>query len=219
MFAGVIFDIDGTLVTFRFDVRGTRKALIEEVRRQGFDTGGLDLSTPTQVILDSARAQSQAGRGGSYEALRGSVFAILDGFEVESSETTSVIPGARVALDSLRSRGTRLAVLTNSGTKAARAALGRAGLLDCFEFVLTRDDTEIMKPRPEGLLMAAEKLGVPRGSICYVGDSPFDIQAAKAAGLRAVSVATGNYTADRLRAEGADFVISGLSELGDILGS
>ena len=218
MVVGVIFDIDGTLVTFHFDVRGTRKALIEELARQGLDTGALDLSTPTQRILDSAREQSEAGRGPGYEALRRAVFSILDGFESKSSEAASILPGVRGALDSLRSKGVRLAVLTNSGRRSAQAALGRAGLLDCFEFVLTRDDTEIMKPRPEGLEMAAARFGLSKAEVCYVGDSDLDVRAARAAGIRGVSVATGNHTAERLKAEGADYVISGLSELGAILG-
>ncbi|MDG6909549.1 MAG: HAD family hydrolase [Nitrososphaerota archaeon] len=218
MVVGVVFDIDGTLVTFRFDVRGARKALIDELRRQGYDTGGLDLGSPTQRILDSAREQSAAGRGTGYDALRKAVFAILDAFEVESSATTTILPGVRQVLDSLRSRGVRLGVLSNSGRRSALAALGKAGLLDCFEFVLTRDDTELMKPRPEGLEMAAAKFGLPKGSVFYVGDSAFDVHAAKAAGIRVVSVATGNYTAERLKSEGADYTISALSELGAVLG-
>ena len=218
MVVGVIFDIDGTLVTFRFDVRGTRKALIEELGRRGFNTSTLDLTSPTQKILDAARGQSESGRGPGYGELRRSVFAILDRLELEGADSTSLLPGVRPALDSLRSRGVRLGVLTNSGRKAAHAALGRAGLLDCFEFILTRDDTEIMKPRPEGLEMAAARFGLPKGSVFYVGDSAFDIHAAKGAGIKVISVATGNYTSDSLRAEGADYTISSLSELGAVLG-
>jgi HAD superfamily hydrolase (TIGR01509 family) len=218
MVFGVIFDIDGTLVTFRFDVRGTRKALIEELERQGFETGGLDLTTPTQKILDAARKQSEGGKGPAYEPLRRSVFAILDQFETESVSSTEPFPGVRDLLDGLLSRGVRLAVLTNSGRRAALEALRKAGLLDRFEFVLTRDDTEIMKPRPEGLEMAAARLGLAKGSVYYVGDSPFDIQAAKAAGIRIISVATGNYTVERLRAEGADFTAAGISQVSTILG-
>jgi HAD superfamily hydrolase (TIGR01509 family) len=218
MVVGVIFDIDGTLVTFKFDVRGTRKALIEELGRQGFETSGLDLATPTQRILDAARKQSVKGGGPAYEPLRRSVFAILDGFETESVEATEPFPGVRELLDRLLSRGVRLAVLTNSGRKAALEALKKADLLDRFEFVLTRDETEIMKPRPEGLEMAAARFGLPKGSVYYVGDSPFDIQAAKAAGMRVISVATGNYTVERLRAEGADFAVTGVSQISAILG-
>jgi phosphoglycolate phosphatase len=218
MVVGVVFDIDGTLVTFRFDVRGTRQALIEELGRRGYDTTGLGPSSPTQEILDSAREQSEAGRGQSYGELRAAVFAILDRFELEGAETTALLPGVRPALDALRSRGARLGVLSNSGRKAAHAALGRAGLLDCFEFVLTRDDTETMKPRPEGLEMAAAMFGLPKSSVYYVGDSAFDVLAARAAGIKVISVATGNYTAESLRAERADYTISSLSELAALLG-
>jgi phosphoglycolate phosphatase len=217
MVVGVIFDIDGTLVTFEFDVRGTRKALIGELEREGFDATGLDLSTPTQYILDSARRQSLAG-GPAYEVLRKNVFAILDEFEAESARTTAPIPGVRGTLDELRSRGARLGVLTNSGRRAAEQAVRKAGLQDCFEFILTRDDTEIMKPRPEGVEMAAARFNLPKGLVYYVGDSLFDVQAARGAGVRAVSVATGNFSLERLKGEHPDFAISRLAGLGAVLG-
>jgi HAD superfamily hydrolase (TIGR01509 family) len=215
---GAIFDIDGTLVTFRFDVQGTRKALLDELRSQGFETGGLGLSTPTQQIIDTARSQTPSGNATDFEALRAKIYAILDGFELESMESASVFPGTRESLDFLKAKGVRLAVLTNSGRKAAMEALRRAGLLDCFEFVLSRDETETMKPRPEGLLKAASMLGLSSGSVYYVGDSPYDIAAARGAGIKVVSVATGNYTAERLREEGADHVISSITELHKVFG-
>ncbi|MDE1852895.1 MAG: HAD family hydrolase [Thaumarchaeota archaeon] len=218
MAVAVIFDVDGTLVTFTFDVRGTRAALIEELSRRGYDTAGLDLSTPTQRILDAASSQRHDGGERAYEELRMAVFAILDRYEVESAASTSPFPGIVEVLRHLRSSGVRLAVLTNSGRRAASEALSRAGIEGFFEFVLTRDDTELMKPRPEGLIMAASRFGLPRGSISYVGDSLYDIAAAKGAGIRMISVATGNYSVERLRSEGADSVITSISDLPRALG-
>lgn len=217
MVVGVVFDVDGTLVTFRFDVREARRALIEELVRQGFSTAGLDLATPIQSILDSARGESANGGGQSYDRLRKSAFAILDRLEVEGSDSAAVLPGVRSTLDALRSQGMRLAVLTNSGRAAASKVLSREGLLSRFEFTLTRDETETMKPNPDGLEMAAAKLGLAKASVCYVGDSPFDVRAARAAGVKSVSVATGNHTVERLKAEGADFAISSMSELPGVL--
>lgn len=219
MAVAAIFDIDGTLVALRFDVKGTRKALIEELARYGYSTSGLDLATPTQKILDAAKAQTLPEDDARYEKLRESVFAILDKFEMESVLSTSPFPGTRETLDHLKSRGIRIAVLTNSGKKAALGALRIAGLLDCFEFVLTRDDTVLMKPRPEGLIMAVSRMGVPKESVYYVGDSPFDIDAARDAGIRMVSVATGNYSVEMLKSEGADFAISSITELRRLLGA
>ncbi len=218
MAAAAILDLDGTLVTFHFNFQEWRRALLAELSRRGFDTTGLTLTTPTQTILDAARSQIPPGRPGSYEALRKDAFAILDGFEIESASKSVVIPGAKEALDRLRAKGVRMAVLTNSGRKAASESLRRAGLAGEFEFVLTRDDTEFMKPRPEGVIMAVAMLGLPPGEIYYVGDSPLDIPAAREAGVRVVSVATGSYSAERLKGEGADFVISSLSELPAVMG-
>ncbi len=218
MEAAAIFDIDGTLVSFTFDVQETRKALIEELRAWNVDTEGLGLDTPTQQILDTAKSRMGLGRGSDYEGLHWKLFSILDRFELEGLANTVVFPGTREALLGLKSAGVRLAVLTNSGRRAAQDTLRRADLQDVFEFVLTRDDTEAMKPRPEGLLQAVSMLSLPKESVCYVGDSPFDIIAAKQAGLRVVSVATGGSSAELLRSRGADFVISSISELGPILG-
>jgi HAD superfamily hydrolase (TIGR01549 family) len=215
---GVIFDMDGTLVTFRFDVQGTRKALLDELTARGFETAGLGLVTPTQQIIDAARSQAPSGKPEAFEELRVRIYDILDEFELESVESAMVFPGTRESLDFLKGKGVRLAVVTNSGRKAALKALRRAGLLDCFEFVLTRDDTETMKPRPEGLLKATSMLGLPTDSVYYVGDSPYDIAAAKNAGIRVVSVATGNYNSERLREEGADHVISSITELHEVFG-
>ena len=218
MGVAAIFDIDGTLVSFTFDVRGTRAALVEELGRWGVDTTGLGLTTPTQHILDAAKERMTPGREREFELVRRKLFSILDSFELRGLATTKVFPGTREVLLHLRSKGVRLAVLTNSGRRAADDTLRRAKLADCFEFVLTRDDTEAMKPKPDGLLQAVSVLSLPKESVYYVGDSPFDIMAAKQAGLKVVSVATGGSPADALRSAGADFVISSIAELGPILG-
>jgi len=216
MVVAAIFDIDGTLVSFKFDAQGTRTALIGELKARGVDTSGLDLSSPTQKILDAAKARMLPKDGG-YADYRSKAFDILDSFELQDIASTKPFPGIRGTLTGLKAKGVRLAVLTNSGRKAATRSLTIAGLQDLFEFVLTRNDTETMKPRPEGLLQALALLSLPKESVYYVGDTPYDVMAAKGAGVRSVSVATGSYAPDRLASEGPDFVISSISELGGVL--
>ena len=217
MVVAAIFDIDGTLVSFKFDAAGVRTALIEELRARGIDTSGLSLSNPTQTILDAAKARI-APEGGGYADYRRKAFDILDNFELRDITSTKPFPGIREALVGLKAEGVRLAVLTNSGRKAATRSLTIAGLHGLFEFVLTRNDTETMKPRPEGLLQAVSMLSLPKDDVYYVGDTPYDVMAAKGAGVKSVSVATGSYAPDRLSAEGPDFVIPSISELGTVLG-
>ncbi len=214
-----MFDIDGTLVAFKFDVKGTRKAIIEELSKKGFDTSELDMTTPTQTMVDAARMQVGSGKvRADFAEVRARLYSILDASEMESSKAASVFPGTRETLEYLKSKTVRLAVLTNSGRMAAAEILRRAGLQDCFEFVLCRDDVSMMKPRPDGLVMAISLLGMPRDQIFYVGDSKYDIIAAKEAGLKVVAVPLGNYSGAKLREEGADYVISSISELPRLLG-
>jgi len=215
MKVAAIFDIDGTLVTSSFDAQGTRKALIAELSSRGADVAGLGGGTPTQGILDAARAK--LGRDG-YEGYRKKVFSMLDDFELAGMAGSVPLPGARETLVGLKSIGVRLAVLTNSGRLSAKETLGKSGVTSLFEFVLTREDTRAMKPSPEGLIQAVSILAMPSGQVYYIGDSPFDVMAARGAGVKMVSVATGNYSSERLKEEGADFVIASLSQLPEVLG-
>lgn len=218
MAVAAIFDLDGTLVTFNLDIHEWRRVLLGVLKRRGFETGSLGLSTPTQDILDYAKAQAGPGGTAVYESLRREAFDILDKLELEGTPSATVYPDAVETLRYLASRGVRLCVLTNSGRKAASESLKKSGLGDFFEFVLTRDDTETMKPRPDGLAKAVALLGISPSEAYYVGDSRYDIMAAKQAGVKSVAVATGNYTAENLKELGANFVIASLSQLRGVLG-
>ena len=215
MDVAAIFDVDGTLVTFSLDLRVWRRTLLDLVKRQGFDARGLDEGSSTQSILEAVESQAARDR---FVRLRREAFALLDRLELEGVASATVFPDAVEVLQRLKSRGVRLCVVTNSGKAAALRSLEKAHLSSFFEFVLTRDDTDRMKPRPEGILKAIEMLNVRPGNAYYVGDSKYDVMAAREAGARPVGVATGNYTAERLRCEGAEFVIGALSELPVILG-
>ena len=215
MDVAAIFDVDGTLVTFSLDLRVWRRTLLDLVKRRGFDPGGLDEGSSTQAILEAVESQAAHDK---FVRLRSEVFALLDRLELEGAASATVFPDAVEVLQRLKSRGVRLCVVTNSGKAAALQSLKKADLDRFFEFVLTRDDTEKMKPRPEGILKAIEMLNVRPADAYYIGDSRYDITAAKQAGAKVVGVATGNYTAERLRSEGADVVIGALSELPEILG-
>jgi phosphoglycolate phosphatase len=218
MSLGVLFDIDGTLVSFNFDIPGSRKALCNELASHGFDVSSLGPTSPTQSIIDEARRQIDEGMvGADFEVVKKRLFSILDEFELESGRSVYPFPEAEQVLASLKQKSVKLAVLTNSGRRAAAKILELSSLSGYFDFVLTRDDVEAMKPRPEGVIMAVSMFSLPKERVVYVGDSMLDIMAAKAAGLKVISVATGNYTVERLRSEGADVVVGSLQELVSVL--
>lgn len=206
------------MVTFTFDIAGTRRALIGELLRRGYSTSAMTATTLTQVILDSAREQIESGRvKDDFETLRSRVFSMLDRFELDSAKEAKPIPGILKTLKGLRLSSIRLAALTNSGRAGATRVLKMSGLINVFELILTRDDVPAMKPRPDGILKALDLLNLSKDELLTVGDSVIDIQAADAAGVRVASVATGNYSRERLVAEGADLIMGSISELPALL--
>ena len=97
-------------------------------------------------------------------------------------------PGVVELLDFLAGRGLPLAVATSAGRATAENHLGKAGLLDRFAAVATRDDVEHAKPDPGVYLEAARRLGVaPQGCLAFE-DSNIGVAAAHAAGTMAFMV-------------------------------
>jgi pyrophosphatase PpaX len=87
-----------------------------------------------------------------------------------------------------------------------------------FELVVGAEDTERHKPDPAPLLHALERLAALHEEAAYVGDSPFDVRAAKAAGVFAVAVTWGRiHSAERLAAEEPDALVHDAEELLDVL--
>jgi HAD superfamily hydrolase (TIGR01509 family) len=106
----------------------------------------------------------------------------------QMSERVPVKPGVVDLLDFLRDQDLPLAVATSANRETATRNLGRAGLLDRFTAVATRDDVQHPKPAPDIYLEAARRLGVPPAHCVAFEDSSIGIVAAHAAGMRAVMV-------------------------------
>jgi phosphoglycolate phosphatase len=215
---GFLFDFDGTLVSLKIDPPKMKAAMIAELASQGFDTKPLDTSMPTQAIIDYARGQVQAERvRKDFNEVRSRLYAVLDALELEWNATSSPIDGATEALERLRKSHLSLAIVTNSGRASAQPVLDRFALSMLFDCIITRDDVNAMKPDPEGILKAMGVMGLKSVETIFVGDSAIDIRAARAAGVRMAAVTTGYHSAERLRTEGADYIIGSLGELDRIV--
>jgi pyrophosphatase PpaX len=112
-------------------------------------------------------------------------------------------------LDRLHAEGRRLGIVTAKRHETVELAFARLPLRDYFEVVVGAEDTERHKPDPEPILLALERLGAPAADAVYVGDSPFDIGAARAAGVHAIGVTWGGIHP----MEDADEIVSTPEEL------
>jgi pyrophosphatase PpaX len=114
----------------------------------------------------------------------------------------------------LHAEGRRLGVVTAKRRVAVELAFATVPLGHLFDAIVGGDETENHKPDPEPLLLGLERLGARAEDSAYVGDSPFDVLAAKAAGMHAVAVTWGRiHDRARLEAEEPDVVVDRPEEL------
>jgi pyrophosphatase PpaX len=122
--------------------------------------------------------------------------------------------GMEDVLTTLKDEGRRLGIVTAKRRATVALAFETVPIEHLFDVVVGSDDTERHKPEPEPILHALELLGAAPDDAVYVGDSPFDIRAAKAAGVHAIAVTWGGiHPRERLEAEEPDAVVDSAEEL------
>jgi HAD superfamily hydrolase (TIGR01509 family) len=112
------------------------------------------------------------------------------------------LPGARELLTHLSDVGAPWAIATSGGAGTARPALALLGLGPDAP-VVTRDEVERAKPDPDLFIAAAARLGVQVSASVVIGDSVWDLLAARRAGALGVGVLSGGYGQDELERAGA----------------
>ncbi|SNR46033.1 HAD family hydrolase [Blastococcus mobilis] len=117
---------------------------------------------------------------------------------------TALLPGARELIVALKERGHRVVLASSGKPHHVERALD---LLDARELAdgwTTSEDVESTKPAPDLLQVALKKLGEPaHAPSMVIGDSVYDVEAAKNAGMPAVVVRSGGFGDDELREAGA----------------
>ncbi|MNC51148.1 Pyrophosphatase PpaX [compost metagenome] len=121
-------------------------------------------------------------------------------------------------LEELHRAGLRLGVVTSKIRKTSLMGLERFGLTPYLDAIITVEDVVEPKPHGEGILKAASILGVKPEETLMVGDSQYDILAAKHAGTRAAGVAWTAKGEEYLNGIGPDYMIRDMRELLEICG-
>lgn len=125
-----------------------------------------------------------------------------------------LMPGARTLLEHLHSSGVTCAVFTNKHGPSARLVCGHLGVTPLLAGVFGAKDTPWLKPDREFTAHALAALAADPATTCLIGDSPWDVQAARNAGFPCFAVTTGTHTAEELAAAGAEGVYESLTAIG-----
>lgn len=215
-FHAIGFDLDGTLLdTFRDLGAAVNHALV----LGGFSE--VPVESSKDLIGGGAKimlARAVEAQGGLPEAEFKRLYkAMLGYYEANNALHTVPYPGVRETLAELAAHGIRMAVVTNKFEAFARSVLTQLELIGVFETVIGGDSMGkgpdgqfLAKPHPAPVLKAREVLG--GGRFVFLGDSTYDVRAAKAAGVPVIAAAYGY--CDRPPHElGADGVIDSFEGL------
>lgn len=132
--------------------------------------------------------------------------------ELYREERGELLPGARAALGRLAAAGLVLGLVTSGNRPRVEEDLARLSLAGSFAAVVCGTDLEDKKPHPAGLLLALARLGVGPGEAVYLGDSPEDVEMARAAGVFAIGIPGAFPNREALEASRPDRLAPDLAE-------
>ncbi len=195
-----LFDLDGTLIDSVYQHVLAWHEALEEVgfslgvwrihRRIGM-SGGLLVQALSREIgqrLTPEQAEAlQERHAAAFARYRASI---------------PLLPGARELLKQLSRAQVRYAIATSGRREGAQPALERLGVTAEIP-VITRQEVQRAKPDPDLFLAAAERLNVPITRAMVVGDSVWDLLAARRAGCLGIGLLSGGYGKDELEQVGA----------------
>jgi pyrophosphatase PpaX len=204
----VLFDFDGTVV----------------------DSGGIILAsmrhaTETVLARRYSEAELLANVGGPGLEAQMAAFApdrvdelvrVYRAHNEALHDELEAFDGIEHVLTTLQDEGRTLGLVTAKRRATVDLAFARLPIERFFDVVVAGDETELHKPHPAPLLLALERLDADPADAAYVGDSPYDMQAAQAAGMHAVGVTWGRIH-DRAALADADVVVDTAEELLGVL--
>ncbi len=201
MIKGIIFDKDGTLTDFQSTWKVAAQRLLEALagdtpdlqpdlgKAIGYDVetglfvpGSVGVTGPESAVLD---ALNQALPGVERQTIEEVYFGISG--EVEQVPAVELAPLFR----RLSRAGFVLGIVTNDTERPAREQVAEFGINHYVRHISGSDSGHGAKPGPGQLLAFARATGLPVSDIVMVGDSHYDLEAARAANMKAIGVLTG----------------------------
>jgi pyrophosphatase PpaX len=210
-FRVVLFDLDGTLIDSGPIILASMQHAVRTV---------LDREIAYEELAATVGGQGLVAQMAELDPDR--VDELIEVYREHNDplhDTLEAFAGMVDVLPRLRADGRRLGIVTAKRHRTVALAFDRFPWLEeQFEVVIGHEDTARHKPDPDPVLEALKRLDATPDESAYIGDSPFDIRAAKTAGAFAVAVSWGGiHSHERLLAEEPDAVVHAPEELLDVV--
>jgi phosphoglycolate phosphatase len=207
----VLFDLEGTLVDFQWNLPGAVSDVKQVLCGLGFDPSAWENH---YAVLRNSAVLSCAQRGLDKRQVVDCIDVVYDYYDLDAATRWSLRPDVKTLLSDLKEHQRMgLGLVTNIGKKGVEWATTRLGLGGLFDVIITRNDVELLKPCGEGITLALRKLGAQSAEALFVGDSVSDVLAAKDAGVSVAVVQGGESAPTSLLTVGPDYVLHSLGEL------
>jgi HAD superfamily hydrolase (TIGR01509 family) len=206
----VIFDVDGTLVDSNdLHIEAWQLAFRRYGKELSYDAIHAQIGKGGDQLLPVFLAPDELKRFGSeLEAYRGELFVR------DYLPRAKPYPKVRALFERLHEEGLRLALATSAAGREIEQHMNKLGVSDLLDAHTSADDAEHSKPAPDIFEAALGRLGgIKAAEALVVGDSPFDIMAARRAGMHAVGLLSGGFTEAQLLEQGAIGIYADVSEL------
>ncbi|GIP40282.1 pyrophosphatase PpaX [Paenibacillus sp. J31TS4] len=212
MIRTLLFDLDGTLIDTNELIIATFLHVLEGKTAEPFTRDhiipNMGLPLMEQLLMFTGRTEVED----LVQAYREYNVRMHD-------ELVREFPHVREVVAALHEQGIRMGVVTNKISRTAQMGLKVAGLENYMDVIVAEDDVMNGKPDPEGILKAIEALGAEPETTVMVGDSQYDLQAAKRAGVRSAGVAWSSKGEEFLRQFEPDFLLTDMRDLYEIIGT
>ena len=186
----VIFDVDGTLVDSNdAQARSWVDALKEfgysvpyEKVRPLIGMGG------DKVLPETIGVQKDSEKGKQISKRRSEIF------KEKYLPNVKPFPDAQKLLDRMRKQGLKLAIATSAQPDELRPLLQIVGAADLIEDKTSARDVKSSKPDPDVMQVALKRVGYPPNEVVMIGDTPYDIEAARKAGVGTIAFRCGGWS-------------------------
>jgi phosphoglycolate phosphatase len=206
----IIFDLDGTLVDSSVDICHAINYAIE-----GTGIKPVNVERTIQLIGEGISRLFEKLLSAEKSDADRHVLAerFMEHYNKHLTDNTPLYPGVKDILEALS--GFRKVIITNKRHDASAKILDTLGIAKYFDFIVGSDSTPGKKPSPIPIQFVLEKFSIKPEDAVIIGDSNFDVDAGKAAGIKTIAVTYGYRPVEALQE--ADFIVNSMPQVVPII--